>query len=66
MWANAHYCSSRQLQMKDVLSHPLGPLLWGLANGDGSLWKTNNAVLARELEKLASQAENIPEQLLME
>ena len=50
--------------MKDVLSHPLGPLLWALANG--SLWKTNNAVLARELETLASAAENIPEQLLME
>ena len=25
----------RQLHMKDVLSHPLGPLLWALANGDG-------------------------------
>ena len=39
---------SRQLHMKDVLSHPLGPLLWALANGDGSLWKTNKAVLASE------------------
>ena len=56
---------SRQLHMKDLLSHPLGPLPWALANGDGSLWKTNNAV-PRELEKLASPAENIPEQLLME
>ena len=56
---------SRQLHMKDLLSHPLGPLLWALANGDGSLWKTNNAV-PRELEKLASPAENISEQLLME
>ena len=55
---------SRQLHMKDVLSHPLRPLLLALANGDGSLWKTNKAVLARELEKLASPAENIPEQLL--
>ena len=25
--------------MKDVLSHPLGPLLWALANDDGSLGK---------------------------
>ena len=57
---------SRQLHMKGVLSHPLGPLLWALANGDGSLWKTNKAALARELEKLASPAEKIPEQLLME
>ena len=43
--------------MKDVLSHPLGPLLWALANGYGSVWKKNKAVLARELEKLASPAE---------
>ena len=57
---------SRQLHMKDVLSHPLGPLLWALANCYGSLWKTNKAVLARELEKFASLTENIPEQLLME
>ena len=57
---------SRQLHMKDVPSHPLGPLLWALANCYGSLWKTNKAALARELEKLASPAENIPELLLME
>ena len=44
-----------------MLSHPLGPLLWALANCDGSLRKTNKAVLARELEKLASPAEKIPE-----
>ena len=56
---------SRQLHMKDMLSHPLGPSLWALVNGDGSLWKTNKAILARELEKLASPAEKIPEQLLM-
>ena len=57
---------SRQLHMKNVLSHPLGPLLWAFANINGSLWKTNKAVLARELQKLASSAEKIPEQLLME
>ena len=57
---------SRLLHMKDVLSHSLGPLLWALANDDGSLQKTNKAVLARELEELASPAEEIPEQLLME
>ena len=37
----------RLLHMKAMLSHHLGQLL---ANGDGSLWKTNKAVLARELE----------------
>ena len=51
--------------MKDVLSHPLGPLLWALANDNGSLQKRNKAVLARELKKLASPTEKIPEQLLM-
>ena len=57
---------SRQLHMKDVPSHHLGPLLWAFANIDGSLWKTKKAVLAREQEKLASPAEKILEQLLME
>ena len=30
---------SRQLHMKDVLSHPLGWLLWALANGDNHYGK---------------------------
>ena len=51
---------SRHLQMSDVLSHPLGPLPWALANGDGTLRKTNKAALARELEKQVLPAENIP------
>ena len=56
---------SRLLHMKDVLSHPLGPILWALANGDGSLWKIlYKAVPARELETLDSPAKKIPEQLL--
>ena len=46
--------------MSDVLSHPLGPLPWALANGDGTLRKTNKAALARELEKQVLPAENIP------
>ncbi|KAJ8366286.1 hypothetical protein AAFF_G00363090 [Aldrovandia affinis] len=49
---------SRHLQMSDVLSHP--PLPWALANGDGTLRKTNKAVLARELEKQVLPAETIP------
>ena len=52
---------SRHLRMKDVLSHPLGPLLWTLANADGSMRKTNKAVLVRELEKHVLPAEPIPE-----
>lgn len=51
---------SRQVNMKDVLAHPLGPLPWALANTDGTLRKTNKAVLARELEKNVSAAEEIP------
>ena len=46
---------------KDVLAHPLGPLIWSLANADGSLCKTNKAALKRELEQTVSPAEAIPE-----
>ena len=52
---------SRQLQIRDVLAHPLGPLPWVLANGDGSLRETNKAALARELEKNVSPVEVIPQ-----
>ena len=45
-----------KLHMSDVLSHPLGPLPWALANGDGSLRRTNKAVLAKELEETVSPA----------
>ena len=51
---------SRHLQMSDVLSHPLGPLPWALANGDGTLRNTDKAALAWELEKQVLPAENIP------
>lgn len=52
---------SRELHMSDVLAHPLGPLPWALANGDGSLRKTNKAALARDLEKSVAPADVIPE-----
>lgn len=52
---------NRKLQMRDVLAHPLGPLPWALASGDGSLRKTNKAAFGRELERSASPAEVIPE-----
>jgi len=51
---------SRKLQMSDVLAHPLGRLPWALANGDGSLCKTNKAAPARELEKKFSPTGEIP------
>ncbi|KAG0693191.1 hypothetical protein GWK47_027597 [Chionoecetes opilio] len=52
---------NRKLKMSDVLAHPLGPLPWALASGDGSLRKTNKAALARELERNVYPAEVIPE-----
>ena len=48
---------SRDLHIKDVLGYPFGPLPWALSHG--SVWKTNKAVLAGELEKSASRVEDI-------
>ena len=41
---------SRQMDLKDLLSHELGPLPWSLASSDGSLAKTNKAILSKLLE----------------
>ena len=41
----------RDINMKDMLCYPLGPLPWSLANPDGSLRKTNKAVLATNIKK---------------
>ena len=41
---------SRQMDLKDLLSHKLGPLPWSLASSDGSLAKTNKAILSKLLE----------------
>ena len=43
---------SRNLQMQDVLKHPLGPLPVSLACNNGFPRKTNKAQLGKELEKL--------------
>ncbi len=51
---------SRNVDLKDVLPPPLGPLPWTLANADGSLRKTSKATFAREFEKNVSPAETIP------
>ena len=37
---------SRNLNLKDLMCFPLGPLHWSLATPDGSLRKTNKAALA--------------------
>ena len=41
----------RNLQMSEVLAHPLGPPPWTLANPDGTLYKTNTASLTKGLQK---------------
>ena len=51
---------NRELDMKEVLSHPLGPLPWSLAYGDGSIRKTIKSVLAKELMKTITAPEVIP------
>ena len=38
------------MNLKDLLSHELGPLPWSLASSDGSLAKTNKAILAKLIE----------------
>ena len=43
--------TSRKLDMRSVLAHPLGPLPWSLGNCDCTLKKTSKSTLARQLEK---------------
>ena len=51
---------SREIDMKQVLSHPLGPIPWALANGDGSLRKTDKAKFMNTQN--VPVAETIPDQ----
>ena len=41
----------RKLDMREVLSHELGPFPWSLATCDGMLRKTNKAILGKDLEE---------------
>ena len=41
---------SRQIDLRDLLTHELGPVPWSLATYDGSLAKTNKSALAKLLE----------------
>ena len=47
---------ARQLSMKEVLSHPLGPLPWSLAALDGSLKRTAKSSLAKRVAKRCSSS----------
>ena len=50
---------ARQLSMKEVLSHSLGPLPWSLAAPDGSLKNIAKSSLAKELQKDAPAVESL-------
>ena len=52
---------ARNLKMKEVLSHSLGPLPWPLAAPEGLLRKTNKASLGNFLQKDVPTAESIPQ-----
>ena len=51
---------SRQLQLQEVLCHPLGPLPASLATSNNLPRKTNKAQLGRELEKLVQPTVVVP------
>ena len=57
---NTVISQSRNIDTKEVLSHPLGHIAWSLGSSDGTLRKTNKAVLSNTLEQLSSPAEDIP------
>ena len=50
---------SRNLQIKDVMKHPLGPVPWSLSTGEGALRKTSKSALAKELRKNVPVGESI-------
>ena len=52
---------SRNLQMREVLSHPLESLPWSLATPDGLMRKKNKASMAKELQKNVQATDSIPQ-----
>ena len=50
---------TRQLDMREVLQHPLGPLPWALSTADGIQRKTSKSTLGKELKKSCLPAEDI-------
>ena len=53
--------TSRKLDMRAVLEHPLGPLPWSLGNSDRTLKKTSKAFLTWQLERNVSFSDEIPQ-----
>ena len=52
---------NEDVDMKDVLAHPLGPIHWSLACNDRTLRKTNKAAIGKILKTLTLPSENISE-----
>ena len=52
---------TRELNMKDVLKHPLGPIPWALAAEDGAMRKTTKSSLSKEIMKDVQPAEELGE-----
>ena len=53
--------TSRNLDMREVLKHPLGPTPWALSNCDGTLKKANKSNQARHIKSSrVAPAESIP------
>ena len=48
---------TRELDMKEVLKYPLGPLPWSIATPDGFLRKTAKSKLEKDLQKNVTPAE---------
>ncbi|MES9881530.1 MAG: hypothetical protein ABW185_11675 [Sedimenticola sp.] len=53
---------SRNLDMRTVLSHPIGHLPWALATADGALRKTSKPALAKKLHSNITPVEVLPDQ----
>ena len=51
---------SRQIDLRDLLTHELGPVPWSLATYDGALAKTNKSALAKLLEEDVEILPNLP------
>ena len=52
---------SRQLNMRAIFVHPLGPIPWALATPEGSPPQNSKAVLAHHSQKGAALAQCIPD-----
>jgi len=51
---------SRKVNMEEMFMYPLGVIPWALANSDGTMKKTNKALLSLHLEKNVPAHESFP------